>query len=377
MDTRLVEAAKSGDKAAFGELIEQYEAMVYRALYRSVGDGEIAHDLMQETFLQAYLSLDALRHPAYFKSWLYGIAVNVARSHLRSRRNALSLDTMMGGIVPDFEPSPEEIAEQMELRRTVFNAVERLSPLNRAAVMLFYYEDFSLREAAEILNISQAAMKGRLHKARQQLKQHLFIYEAKGKAKMIPVKLVDVRREESKRDDGSTAVFMQLILFDEVGRKALVIWIGEAEGLGIAQALNGSPFPRPMTQLFMARLLKATGATVEAVEISALKDSVFYATLRVRSDSGVKEVDARPSDALGLAAPLNVPLFVSVAVMAQAGIDIPAGQAPTGKGLAAISAYLEGLQQEYEEQRTRVLAAEEQSDFQALTEQVIAATFGT
>src|SRR5690242_14623207 len=94
----LVDAARTGDKTAFGVLMDHYRDMVQRIMLSRVDDREIAYDLTQETLLQAYLSLDHLRDGRYFKSWLYGIAVNVCRSYFRTNRTSLlSFEALTGG----------------------------------------------------------------------------------------------------------------------------------------------------------------------------------------------------------------------------------------------------------------------------------------
>jgi len=179
---------------------------------------------------------------------------------------------------------------------------------------------------------------------------------------MIPVKLVDVvvrereieLTEEQKQRLGEsmpdvelseryTRKHYQLVLMEETGHRALVVWIGEYEGLAIAAKLNGRETARPLTQVFMHRLIEASGATLERVEISALKDEVFYATAYLRVNDEMKSVDARPSDAIALALYTDTPLFVSDDVMSNAGIAIPDNFAPTGKGLAEIQARLESM----------------------------------
>src|ERR1051326_5584652 len=119
-DSELVVAARAGNKAAFGTLIERYEAMVQRLAWGMLSDAEIAHDLAQEALIQAYLSLDSLRLERSFKSWLYGITLNVCRMYLRTERgNIDSLDGLVGAVsheLADQGPTPEEIAEHLELK---------------------------------------------------------------------------------------------------------------------------------------------------------------------------------------------------------------------------------------------------------------------
>ena len=101
-DADLVAAARAGDKDAFGQLVERYQQMVKRIALGMVRSEYLAQELMQETILQAYLSLDRLRNHDRFKSWLYGIALNVCRSYIRRQRvRPLSLEEMMGGLRVD------------------------------------------------------------------------------------------------------------------------------------------------------------------------------------------------------------------------------------------------------------------------------------
>jgi RNA polymerase sigma factor (sigma-70 family) len=363
-DSQLVYAARAGDKAAFGVLIERYTPMVRGIARRRLGSEDSARDMMQEAFLQAFLSLDQLRSARRFKSWLYGITLNVCRVYWRGQRE-YSLDDMLGGAYREpavYGPTPEEIAERRELRRMVTSAVAKLSPANRAAILLFYYEGLSLGEAAATLDISVTALKGRLHKARRRLHAALnasFVDEMnankgfkplaqgqytlevdfdEGENRMIPVKLIDVYRKEAEHENAPPEIHMQIVLYDEAGQRAIIIWIGEYEGMAIARHLLGIETLRPLGHIFMARLLKAAGMTLESVEISALANDVFYATAHVR---GREAVDARPSDALALALQLDTPIFVAEEVIDAIGMAIPANHKPNAKGLAAIRAHID------------------------------------
>ncbi len=128
-DSELVALARCGDKEAFDELIERYQQMVRRIALGMVAHEEVARDLAQEAILQAYLSLDHLRDSTRFKSWLYGIVLNVCRGYIRDQKtDPFSLEAMMGGMYRDmpFFPSgvidPEEVAEQRELCYSIMNS---------------------------------------------------------------------------------------------------------------------------------------------------------------------------------------------------------------------------------------------------------------
>src|SRR6266567_7235517 len=118
-DIELVALARRGNKDAFGQLIERYQHMVKCIALGIVSNEETARELAQEAMLQAYLSLDHLRDNARFKSWLYGITLNVCRSYIREQKtDFFSLEALMGGMYhdtwgfPSAVIDPEELAEQ-------------------------------------------------------------------------------------------------------------------------------------------------------------------------------------------------------------------------------------------------------------------------
>ncbi len=179
-DIELVGLARSEDKDAFGKLAGRHLPLAEHVALRVVRQKHIAQELAQEAVLQAYLSLDRLRNDDRFESWLYGIVLNVSRSYLRNQRiDFLSLERMEAESSPDFirvadeDSDPEAAVEANELRDAVLRAVESLSEKNRSAVLLYYYEGFTIHEVSEILGVSETATKGRLHKSRTQLRPQL------------------------------------------------------------------------------------------------------------------------------------------------------------------------------------------------------------
>lgn len=146
-DAELVRLARSGDKKAFGHLIERYHSMAKGIAMSMVRNQDLAQDLAQEAILQAYLSLDCLRDDGRFGNWLYGIVLNVCRSHIRDSKGVFfSLEAMTGGLKFDaipfnaVVPDPVRVAEQQEIYSLVLEAVNALSPKNRTATLLFYQQ---------------------------------------------------------------------------------------------------------------------------------------------------------------------------------------------------------------------------------------------
>ena len=360
-DAELVERTLAGDRDAFGILAERHRPMARRIATTVVRDADTAREMASEAVLQAYLSLEGLQNPEKFQSWLHGIVLNVCRAHLRERGRApLSLEEIMGGIrfeaIPlgSVEPDPQEAAEAKELHRMVLDAVGALPPKSRAVTLLYYYDQLTVREVAATLGVSVSAVKVRLHSARGRLRETLLpTHEAFGPPEkkreertMIRVEIADVVATESKDEEtGQTASVYVVVLLDENGRRVLPIWIGPTEGRSIAMELRQVELPRPMTVTFIGRLLDAAGATIEQVRIERLVDDTYFAVVKVRHGDDTREVDARPSDALSLAAHAGCPIFAAEDVLERAAKAVPPAIAqirPDGKGLDTIAA---GVQQ--------------------------------
>lgn len=110
-----------------------------------------------------------------------------------------------------------------------------------------------------------------------------------------------------------------LVLKDESRDLALPIWIGPVEAMAISLALNSVETPRPMTHDLLGRLITALDGALLAVEVVSLREGTFYAEIVVATAAGEKRIDARPSDAIALAARAGAPIRVAESVLAEAG----------------------------------------------------------
>ena len=356
-DTELVTLARKGDKNAFGMLFQRYQMPMQRFAMRLTAAEESAPDLTQEAMLEAYRSLGSLRNPARFKSWLYGIMLNVYRSRLRHRKIAFfSLEAIMQGL--RFFPAPfsgtvltpEEIAEEKEQYQTVLNALNALSPGDRDIILLFYYAQLNLPEIVKMLNLSAGTVKVRLHRARQRLKEVLekrypeMIPPGKRRKKMVRVTIADVVKAEQKDGQKQPIEDYIIVLHDEAGRRLMPIWIGAFEGEAIASGLSDFATPRPMTHNFYSSILQSINVRVEEVRVVSLKKGTFYAIVKTRCGKKTSEIDARPSDAIALAVLNDSPIFVDEDVFATAGVKIPEkvkGLSPKRRGLEKIIKVME------------------------------------
>jgi len=161
-ETELVLRAQAGDREAFGVLCERCRPWVLGLCLRLLGDRSAAEDAAQEALLLALRDLPQLRDPQRFRGWLGRIAVNVCRMRLRQilAHPAESLDSL-----EEMRGSPGDHEELLPVEQ----ALARLDAATRRLLALFYVEGLSQRELAEVLALSETAIKSRLHRARERL----------------------------------------------------------------------------------------------------------------------------------------------------------------------------------------------------------------
>jgi len=188
-DAALVAQAQGGDAAAFTELVRRHDKKIFRLARHITESDEDAEDVLQESFLKAYSHLGGFEGGSKFYTWLVRIAVNESLMKLRKRKSDkfVSLDepveTEEENIVREIAVwnSPETKYSQKELRGILDDAVTGLSPIYRAVFVLRDIEELSIEETAAILDLSVAAVKTRLLRARLQLREKLTrIFKRKG-----------------------------------------------------------------------------------------------------------------------------------------------------------------------------------------------------
>jgi RNA polymerase sigma-70 factor, ECF subfamily len=175
---QLVAAARSGSAAAFAELREIYAQRVFRKLVIITQNREDAEDALQDTFLRAYMAFHTFEGRASFYTWVTRIAINSALMILRRRRirSEVSFDRAKETEeeIPDFEfkdtgPSPEHICLQRQRYARTLGSIGKLQPRLRQVIEMQMKDSCSAREIAQALQISEAAVKSRLRRARMRL----------------------------------------------------------------------------------------------------------------------------------------------------------------------------------------------------------------
>ena len=170
VDEKLVSQTLAGDRDAFGMLVHKYQEIVYSYAFQKVRNEADAQDITQEIFLQAYRCLYQLRQPHLFRSWLYTIMSNECKRWLvqvtKKRRREVVLEQ-----APDeaLQVKPAHSAPVEGWQADLEQAMSALPDESRVAVSMFYMGDCSLKEISEFLGVSVNTVKGKLHRARQQL----------------------------------------------------------------------------------------------------------------------------------------------------------------------------------------------------------------
>lgn len=179
-----IRAAQSGNAEAFERLVRSYDQQVLRLAMNLLRDPEDARDVYQETFLRVFRNLGSFRFDCNFSTWLYRIATNLCLDLLRKRRIRRTEPAVVEteeGVLDRLETAPEgraagdpqRSALNRELRATIEQALEQLTPRERLVFELRHYQGMRLREIGETLGSSEEAAKNCLFRATQKMRQAL------------------------------------------------------------------------------------------------------------------------------------------------------------------------------------------------------------
>jgi len=181
-DSTLVRRAAGGDRHAFDELVVRWRDKLWNVASRMCRDYDDAQDVLAGAFSRAFTRIQQFRGEASFGTWLFRIAANECMGMRRSgARKPDSLERLTDDGVetvdlPDVSSLPEDQALSGELKNIIDNATRELSEPLRIVFLLRDIEEFSIEETAEILGISPAAVKSRLHRARLAVRKELEHY---------------------------------------------------------------------------------------------------------------------------------------------------------------------------------------------------------
>ena len=180
-----VEALRAGDRAEFARLVDAYSAPIYRLGLKILGNPQDAEDVLQNTFLNALMHLSSFEGRSSLSTWLYRIASNEALMQIRRKRKNVSIEDLQTegsdeGLLPeifmDWSALPESELITEESKAKLDEAVSKLPESLRLVFVLRDVEGVSIKETAEILNLTETNVKTRLLRARMALREQLSAY---------------------------------------------------------------------------------------------------------------------------------------------------------------------------------------------------------
>ncbi len=170
----IIYRCRSGDRAAFNQIVRDNQERVYWVIRRMVRDHDEALDIAQDVFIKAYQKLDSFRGDAKIFTWLYRIAVNLSLNHVRKSRlrSFFSLSDADSDLVRD-DSDPGQQVENSEMRGLIDRAIETLPEKQRAVFVLRYFEELPYEEISTILKTSTGGLKANYHHAVRKIERYV------------------------------------------------------------------------------------------------------------------------------------------------------------------------------------------------------------
>ncbi|HET9285338.1 MAG TPA: sigma-70 family RNA polymerase sigma factor [Candidatus Angelobacter sp.] len=189
-DAAIVAQVLAGDRDAFRVLVERHSRSIFRVVYRMTVNQQDTEEIVQETLLRAYKSLERFELRANFSTWLYRIAVNRTLDFLNTRKAQMHKDAYQIVENPDAEekqvqlpaadPGPDRLLLSAEMKRKIAGAMGLLTPAERVAFTMRHMEGRSIEEISQALNLKVNAAKNSVFRAVQKLRQQLEPYASPG-----------------------------------------------------------------------------------------------------------------------------------------------------------------------------------------------------
>ena len=174
--SKLISEAKSGDSSAFEELYKLSLKTAYHTASLLLKNPEDVEDVLQNTYIKAYQKLPELKNPESFESWIKTIIENECKNYIKKEKRIHAPIIFFKNKTDEYseewnQPVPQEYMEREELRKSVSDIIDSLSPEVRRCIILFHYEDKSLNEISKMLDIPLGTVKSRLHNGRKQIEK--------------------------------------------------------------------------------------------------------------------------------------------------------------------------------------------------------------
>jgi RNA polymerase sigma factor (sigma-70 family) len=169
-DLLLIDKVLTGETKLYSDLIDRYKRYVYTIAFKILQNRPEAEEAAQDTFIKAYNAMRNFNRQAKFSTWLYSIAFNTAVSYKRKHKQKLQ---SIENTIIEYQQDAEGVLERSDKKRYLAEAMDKLSESDRAALTLYYLQEFSLEEIAEITGSPSNTIKVRIHRARLRMAEEL------------------------------------------------------------------------------------------------------------------------------------------------------------------------------------------------------------
>lgn len=188
MDTQLIEkliyGISHGDEESFRRLYDMYKNKVYNTAKRLTNDDKAAEDIVQEVFVIIYTKIYKLKYAEAFEVWLYKIVINCCKNSFKKGKNLLIVedDTIENAAGDHCGDAPGELIIKKERNSELMKCINKLSEKLKTCIILYYFNEMSIREISEILECSEGTVKSRLFKGKKALEKS-FTLKMEGEVK--------------------------------------------------------------------------------------------------------------------------------------------------------------------------------------------------
>ncbi len=162
---KLVEKAVKGNREAFGELIMMHQEYLYKLAYMYTKNEQDALDAVQECAMRAMISMDKLRVPAYFRTWITRILINSIYQEHKKRKNSV--------LFGEYDEAAPEQPVSIEEKADLYDAIDLLPPAWKTVVILQYFQGMKIKDIAQVMNIPVGSVKAYLFRAKKALRNQL------------------------------------------------------------------------------------------------------------------------------------------------------------------------------------------------------------
>lgn len=172
-ERELVVNVQKGNMEAFEQLFDLYKYKSLRTVYSITRDKDVSEDIVQEVFVSCYNSIKSLKHPEYFKTWFYRILTRTTWRYMDKEKRLIPVEDIFRKSEDSHQDSSLDKLEQKESSELIYREILKLKPKLRTTVILYYYNEFSIKEIAQIMECLEGTVKSRLYTGRRKLKVNL------------------------------------------------------------------------------------------------------------------------------------------------------------------------------------------------------------